>query len=733
MIDDYGFDGNTVFDPSRYFDLMTYSPCEPKPGEYSGTPGVGTCSSGSCSVTTASRCHFDAECPAGETCKIRCVYDSDCSSGSCSVTTTSRCHFDAECPAGETCKNGEICESGRWISATNYRRIFDGFNPVVLTGVTLQAKGLLQAAKQDYLVATGIITAEDTVVLRRFERLLLPVGTNDGPGIGPYSLKLQDRNGSVLFTRYFYLAGEAKGANGGLFAEKVPYDPNTTKILLMHGKKLLETIPVSSNNPVAIVAFPNGGESLSGKVSINWTAHDADGDALSYDILYSRDNGATWAAIAVGLKENNYEWDTNQAPGTSQGLIRVIACDGVNTGQDDSDWAFVVAKKSPEAVIVSPNDKTTFYLNRTTTFEGGGFDVEDGSLGDASLSWSSNVDGTIGTGRNVSVANLSPGNHIITLTAADSDGNIGTATITITVASIKDSDGDGVGDDVDNCPLLYNPDQKDSDGDGIGDVCDDKDSDGDGFPDNVDNCKLTSNDQKDTDGDGIGDACDNCIDVPNPDQADTDGNGIGDACDVTKITLYSPNGGESIPSGVEYSIVWLAPAVAVKFKLTYSLDNGLTWALIGNNVMGTSFNWAVPTPVANKKKCLIKVVGYDTFNRKVGSGKSDAPFTIEVVKLMQPNSKQHFASGSVVTVTWTTNTTKKPVAETILYYTQDAGMTWKLIKSFTGDPDPRSFDWIMPKVKKVKPNCKIKVVLKDTNGKSLGSDVSDSYFTISPP
>ncbi len=35
-----------------------------------------------------------------------------------------------------------------------------------------------------------------------------------------------------------------------------------------------------------------------------------------------------------------------------------------------------------------------------------------------------------------------------------------------------DTDGDGVCDSVDNCPLVYNPDQKDTDGDGIGDACD---------------------------------------------------------------------------------------------------------------------------------------------------------------------------------------------------------------------------------------------------------------------
>ena len=57
-------------------------------------------------------------------------------------------------------------------------------------------------------------------------------------------------------------------------------------------------------------------------------------------------------------------------------------------------------------------------------------------------------------------------------------------------------------------------------------------SDGDGVPDEVDNCPLTYNPgQQDDDVDGLGDVCDNCPKIWNPDQIDTDGDGLGDLCE----------------------------------------------------------------------------------------------------------------------------------------------------------------------------------------------------------
>ena len=89
-------------------------------------------------------------------------------------------------------------------------------------------------------------------------------------------------------------------------------------------------------------------------------------------------------------------------------------------------------------------------------------------------------------------------------------------------------------------------------------------------------------------------------------------------------------------------------------------------------------------------------------------------------------------SGGQHTITWTTNATVAEVDHIVLSYTLNNGLSWKKINPSADSADDGSFIWNVPDVSKQKNNCKVKIVLKDASGNTVGSDVSDGVFTIQP-
>jgi hypothetical protein len=203
-----------------------------------------------------------------------------------------------------------------------------------------------------------------------------------------------------------------------------------------------------------------------------------------------------------------------------------------------------------------------------------------------------------------------------------------------------------------------------------------------------------------------------------------------------KVALLSPAGGEVIPAASTYVIEWEAPPKAETFKLLYSADKGTTWKLIEAGVRGNSYCWHVPRTGANKKGCLVKVIGYDGSGKKVGNDISNSPFTIEVVRLTSPNGgPPALKSGDTTSIMWTIYDTAKPITRVQLSYTRDGGTTWTPINPPPAGPFPPgdySHPWWVPSVGSTRKNCKVKVVLKDIGGVVRGSDVSDTTFTITP-
>ena len=196
----------------------------------------------------------------------------------------------------------------------------------------------------------------------------------------------------------------------------------------------------------------------------------------------------------------------------------------------------------------------------------------------------------------------------------------------------------------------------------------------------------------------------------------------------TSVNVISPNGGEVIPSGSTANIQWFASPDTVKVDLQYSIDNGITWANIATNMTGTSYNWGAPVPKNNRKRCLLKVRGYNASGIETGEDRSDSTFIIAVVEVMSPNGGENLKTGSIYTIRWATNVTNAPIANVRLLVTEDGGSTWNLIDTLTGNPG--SYDWTVPNVSSN--NCRVKIILRDASSRIVGSDLSNGYFTIQP-
>jgi subtilisin len=92
------------------------------------------------------------------------------------------------------------------------------------------------------------------------------------------------------------------------------------------------------------------------------------------------------------------------------------------------------ANEPPSVSITNPTDGSSFNPGETILFSGTASDAEDGDL-TAGLSWTSSIDGQIGTGGSFSSANLSEGSHTITASVTDSGGQAGNDSIGITIGS----------------------------------------------------------------------------------------------------------------------------------------------------------------------------------------------------------------------------------------------------------------------------------------------------------
>jgi hypothetical protein len=171
---------------------------------------------------------------------------------------------------------------------------------------------------------------------------------------------------------------------------------------------------------------------------------------VGVDIFYSvsSDGGNTWptpvrlTSVLSPQIDTSFEWgDYNGLDIVGNQLITIFT-DNRNESGGTTDSVDVYAaglttgggpgNTAPTVTITAPANGTSVAQGTSVTFSGTANDAEDGNIS-ASLTWTSSINGIIGSGASFSTSTLSVGTHTITASVTDSGGAPGSASITLTV------------------------------------------------------------------------------------------------------------------------------------------------------------------------------------------------------------------------------------------------------------------------------------------------------------
>lgn len=223
----------------------------------------------------------------------------------------------------------------------------------------------------------------------------------------------------------------------------------------------------SAAAPEVAFTSPLDGALDSGRVTVSWSATDADGDVLHSYLTYRPDGGERRVPVATSLDLNEIVVDLDDMPALvdGRGYFELMVSDGLHTTVVESvrlsasPTALGLGTNAPWTQILTPDNGLRIQQGATVVLHSSGWDLEDRALTGESLQWSSSVDGPLGSGRLLAVSDLSPGGHVLTVEATDAGGLTATdtATVIITPRGLPQVDGtvcqtdlgfDGPGDSV---------------------------------------------------------------------------------------------------------------------------------------------------------------------------------------------------------------------------------------------------------------------------------------------
>ncbi len=316
------------------------------------------------------------------------------------------------------------CRPERWSSDFTWQNMYEDFFEISAEA-SVELEPTARNEPVDNLLAVGTIYSTTGVVDLEPFFVLPDVTWAPEPNPGDYAIVLRDAASAELLRHPFTpgLVDDDDFGNVLSIGELVPYVDGTVQVDVEGPGGVLTSVTSGASSPTVTVLHPNGGETLSGGTAlVSWTADDPDGDLLSFNVQYSADDGATWSLVASNVLSTSISLDTDDMPASQRGRIRVLATDGIHTAHDSSNAAFTVPNHRPSIEILAPQDGETYVVSQTIGLDALVYDADEGSLEPGRLRWRSDLDGVVGQGAQVSLADLTPGRHTITLDVVDGEG-----------------------------------------------------------------------------------------------------------------------------------------------------------------------------------------------------------------------------------------------------------------------------------------------------------------------
>ncbi len=206
----------------------------------------------------------------------------------------------------------------------------------------------------------------------------------------------------------------------------------TASVVDSGGLTAAANVSITINAAPAInITAPTNGSTFTGGTAVTFSgaANDLEDGDLSAGLVWTSDldgvigAGASFTTAALSAGTHTITAAAADSNGLSgQAVVTVtISAAPSNT--------------APTLTITSPANGNSFEAGTAVTFSGAANDLEDGDLS-ASISWTSDQNGALGTGASLSIATLSVGTHTITASVTDSGGLTTTATVTVTITAV---------------------------------------------------------------------------------------------------------------------------------------------------------------------------------------------------------------------------------------------------------------------------------------------------------